>query len=109
MPFTCICPHCQAPLEAPDHYQGVSVKCPTCQQEYTAAAPKAKPQTEMKGCRGCMVVLAIFIAFIAIMAIFGPRADPSDAAKRNEAWRLQKLEKARVKNYIENIKPYVPK
>lgn len=57
-----------------------------------------------------MVKLALIILAILILSRFIPdSSSSSDTLKRNEAWRLEKLEKARIKNYIENIKPYVPK
>lgn len=43
MYFTCICPHCQATLEALHHYQGLPVKCAGCQNDFTASKSTYHP------------------------------------------------------------------
>jgi len=59
--------------------------------------------------------LLFFAIFVAALWFFGNwyigprRASTPTRDQRAESWRQQKLEDSRVKNYIENIKPYVPK
>jgi hypothetical protein len=56
--------------------------------------------------------LVIFIIIIWSIGSWLTRdihlSDPTPA-ERAESWRQQKQERAREKNYIENIKPYVPR
>jgi predicted Zn finger-like uncharacterized protein len=53
MPIQISCPSCSRPLRVPDHLLGQLVKCPNCQQQFTAASAQAirpaerpKPESE---------------------------------------------------------------
>jgi predicted Zn finger-like uncharacterized protein len=41
MPQLVSCPHCQRQLNVPDNLLGKNVKCPSCQNTFTATAPGA--------------------------------------------------------------------
>jgi hydrogenase maturation factor HypF (carbamoyltransferase family) len=109
MTHTCICTHCQSPLEAPTHYLGQSVKCPACREDFIAAVfvdpDREKSEKTRKGCIGCLVALVVFGG---LGILIGLTTEETSPAERKEKWRQQKIENERVKNYIENIKPYVP-
>ena len=66
--------------------------------------------TNQKALRNFGIFIALFIAAAAGKVWtdrhFHKRAPT--ATESAESWRQQKLEKARVQNYLDNIKPHVP-
>ncbi len=66
--------------------------------------------TNQKALRNLGLAALFFIAFLVFKAWTDARFKnhTPTRAESAESWRLQKLDSARAKNYIENIKPYVP-
>src|SRR5262245_12036961 len=44
MPITISCPSCRKPLRLPENMLGKQVRCPGCQDVFTAASPEEPPQ-----------------------------------------------------------------
>jgi len=44
MPITISCPSCRKPLRLPENMLGKQVRCPGCQNVFTAASPEEPPQ-----------------------------------------------------------------
>ena len=66
--------------------------------------------TNQKALRNLGIAALCFIAFLLFKAWTDARFNNSvpTATERTESWRQQKLESARAKNYVENIKPHIP-
>ena len=64
--------------------------------------------TNQKALRNLGIVVLLFAALYLFICWTDARHPTPTPSQRAEAWRLEKLEKARIKNYLETIKPHVP-